>query len=108
MGVAGAALATTIARFAQVLMMCGVLAYRKHWLIVSQAIRNHQTLWMTYRKLAIPQSLNALLWALGTLTYQIIFGHMGTTELAVFSMIGPFESLLYSVFHGYFRGMFSV
>ncbi|KHT63871.1 multidrug transporter MatE [Photobacterium gaetbulicola] len=100
MGVAGAALATTIARFAQVLMMCAVLVYRKHWLIVSRAIRNHQTLWMTYRKLAIPQSLNALLWALGTLTYQIIFGQMGTTELAVFSMIGPFESLLYSMFMG--------
>ncbi|PSW20169.1 MATE family efflux transporter [Photobacterium sanctipauli] len=100
MGVAGAALATTIARFAQVLMIWGVLVYRNHWLLVSRAIPNHQTLWMTYRKLAIPHSLNALLWALGTLTYQIIFGRLGTTELAVFSMIGPFESLLYSVFMG--------
>lgn len=100
MGVAGAALATTIARFAQVLMMWGVMAYRQHWLLTSRAIPKHQTLWMTYRKLAIPNSVNALLWALGTLTYQIIFGHMGTTELAVFSMIGPFESLLYATFMG--------
>ncbi|MGF1687318.1 MATE family efflux transporter [Photobacterium japonica] len=100
MGVAGAALATTIARFAQVLLMWGVLVYRQHWLLTSRAIPRHQTLWMTYRKLAIPHSLNALLWALGTLTYQIIFGHMGTTELAVFSMIGPFESLLYAIFMG--------
>ncbi|MGF1723557.1 MATE family efflux transporter [Photobacterium nomapromontoriensis] len=100
MGVAGAALATTIARFAQVLMMWGVMAYRHHWLLTSKAIPKHQTLWMTYRKLAIPNSVNALLWALGTLTYQIIFGHMGTTELAVFSMIGPFESLLYATFMG--------
>ncbi len=28
----------------------------------------------------------------------MIFGHMGTTELAVFSMLGPFESLCYSIF----------
>ncbi|MGF1682472.1 MATE family efflux transporter [Photobacterium minamisatsumaniensis] len=100
MGVAGAAFATTIARFAQVMMMWAVMAYRHHWLLTSRAIPNHQTLWMTYRKLAIPHSLNALLWALGTLTYQIVFGRLGTTELAVFSMIGPFESLLYSVFMG--------
>lgn len=100
MGVAGAALATTIARFAQVVMMWVVLSKRRHWLLTSESIRRHQTLWMTYRKLAIPQSLNTLLWALGTLTYQIIFGHMGTTELAVFSMIGPFESLLYATFMG--------
>jgi Na+-driven multidrug efflux pump len=37
---------------------------------------------------------------MGTLMYQVIFGHMGTTELAVFSMMGPFESLCYSLFFG--------
>ncbi|KLV10126.1 MATE family efflux transporter [Photobacterium ganghwense] len=100
MGVAGAALATTISRFAQVLMIWGVLAYRRHWLLVSRAIPRHQTLWYTYRKLAIPQALGSLLWAVGTLTYQIVFGHMGTTELAVFSMLGPFEGLLFSIFMG--------
>ncbi len=30
----------------------------------------------------------------------MIFGHMGTTELAVFSMLAPFESLCYSMFFG--------
>jgi len=100
MGVAGAALATTIARFAQVLMIWAVLRYRQHWLFTSRAIPKHQTLWMTYKKLAIPNSVNTLLWAMGTLSYQMIFGHMGTTELAVFSMLAPFESLCYSMFFG--------
>ncbi|MGR5149606.1 MATE family efflux transporter [Photobacterium alginatilyticum] len=100
MGVAGAALATTIARLVQVLMIWGVLKYRQHWLFTSRAIPKHQTLWMTYKKLAIPNSINMMLWALGTLTYQMVFGHMGTTELAVFSMLGPFESLCYSMFFG--------
>jgi Na+-driven multidrug efflux pump len=45
-------------------------------------------------------TLGALLWAIGTMVYQMIFGHMGTTELAVFSMLGPFESLCYSFFFG--------
>ncbi|OLQ71173.1 MATE family efflux transporter [Photobacterium proteolyticum] len=100
MGVAGAALATTIARLLQVMMIWGVLKYRQHWLFTSRAIPKHQALWMTYKKLAIPNSVNMLLWALGTLTYQMVFGHMGTTELAVFSMLGPFESLCYSMFFG--------
>lgn len=100
MGVAGAALATTIARFLQVVFIFGFLSWRRHWLIEAVILTESDKLWSSYKHIAIPSTLSALIWAAGTLSYQMIFGHMGTTELAVFSMLGPFESLCYSLFFG--------
>ncbi|AYV24702.1 MATE family efflux transporter [Vibrio mediterranei] len=100
MGVAGAALATTISRLLQVVFIWVYLNYRNHWLLTEAKLENTERLWGSYKKLAVPTTLNAILWAMGTLMYQVIFGHMGTTELAVFSMMGPFESLCYSLFFG--------
>ena len=100
MGVAGAALATTISRVVQVVIMLSYIGIKQHWLITSRTLVDSQKLLGSFKKLAVPTTLNALLWAMGTLTYQMIFGHMGTTELAVFSMLGPFESLCYAIFFG--------
>jgi putative MATE family efflux protein len=100
MGVAGAALATTISRFLQVVLIYTYLHYRNHWLFTVDTLTHTEKLWASYKKIAIPTTISALIWAFGTLAYQMIFGHMGTNELAVFSLIGPFESLCYSLFFG--------
>ncbi len=100
MGVAGAALATTISRLLQVVLIFGFLSWRRHWLIKAVILAESDKLWSSYKHIAVPSTFSALIWAAGTLSYQMIFGHMGTTELAVFSMIGPFESLCYSLFFG--------
>ncbi|MDX2322616.1 MAG: MATE family efflux transporter [Moritella sp.] len=100
MGVAGAALATTISRLLQVALMFGFLHWRKHWLLSAPIQTDSSRLWAAYKYIAIPSTASAVLWAIGMLSYQMIFGHMGTTELAVFSLLGPFESLCYSVFFG--------
>ncbi|PWI32181.1 MATE family efflux transporter [Vibrio albus] len=100
MGVSGAALATTISRVIQITILYLTLWQRRHWLIVTPTLANGSKLWKSYSSLALTNAANALLWAIGTLTYQMIFGHLGTTELAVFSMLGPFEALCYSAFMG--------
>ncbi|MDN2483151.1 MATE family efflux transporter [Vibrio agarivorans] len=100
MGVAGAALATTIARVFQIAVFVVYLSKRNHWLKKLNTEQRDEAVERSFIKLAIPGVSNAVLWGAGTLVYQIIFGHMGTTELAVFSMFGPFESLCYSVFFG--------
>ncbi|MGR5267768.1 MATE family efflux transporter [Vibrio astriarenae] len=100
MGVAGAALATTIARVFQIAVFVVYLSERNHWLKKLNTEQRDEAVERSFIKLAIPGVSNAVLWGAGTLVYQIIFGHMGTTELAVFSMFGPFESLCYSVFFG--------
>ncbi|MGL6259351.1 MATE family efflux transporter [Vibrio sp. WXL103] len=100
MGVAGAALATTIARVFQLAVFIVYLAKRNHWLKGWSKESRDLPVERSFVKLAIPGIGNAVLWGSGTLVYQIIFGHLGTTELAVFSMFGPFESLCYSIFFG--------
>ncbi|PJC87456.1 MATE family efflux transporter [Vibrio sp. HA2012] len=100
MGVAGAALATTISRTVQVIILYRILKYRNHWLVITRTLDDGKKLWKSFSSLALTNAANSLLWAIGTLTYQMIFGHLGTTELAVFSMLGPFESLCYSSFLG--------
>ncbi|ENY3837394.1 MATE family efflux transporter [Vibrio vulnificus] len=100
MGVAGAALATAISRAIQVFLMLALMKSKQHWLLTTEASSERPSLWLSYRRLALPVTLGAVLWGIGTMAYQIIFGHMGTTELAVFSMLGPFESLCYAIFFG--------
>ncbi len=100
MGVAGAALATTLSRLLQVIVMLLFLYWHKHWLLFSSVLQSSEKLWKSYIKIAIPSTLSALTWATGVMAYQVIFGHLGTTELAVFSMIDPFQSLCYSLFFG--------
>ncbi|WP_221075888.1 MATE family efflux transporter [Agarivorans aestuarii] len=100
LGVAGAALATTVARVIQLMVLGLVLLRMKHWLLFTPCTGTMPALRTKYRKLAVPLVFNSLLWAIGTLSYQIIFGRMGTEELAVFSMLGPFESLSHSLFFG--------
>ncbi len=100
MGVAGAALATSISRALQVAMFVFILYRRRHWLFSAPKLDYSAKLMSSFRTLAIPTMYSAVLWAMGTLSYQMIFGHMGTTELAVFSMLGPFELLCYSAFFG--------
>ncbi len=100
MGVAGAALATTLSRLLQVILIVSYIKYRHHWLWTEKALQERAALRRSYRRLAIPATSGALLWAVGTLAYQVIFGHMGTTELAVYSMLGPFETMCYSIFFG--------
>ncbi len=100
MGVAGAALATSLSRLIQVLIYVASLKIRQHWLYTTKAEKADKKLRTSYLQLAAPTAAGAVLWATGTLIYQVIFGHMGTTELAIFSTIAPFESLCYSVFLG--------
>jgi len=100
LGVAGAALATTISRLLQVCLIGYYLRRRNHWLLREKVLQQTHLLWVSYKKLAFPATASGLVWALGTLVYQTMFGHVGTTELAVFSMLGLFESLCYSIFFG--------
>ncbi|WP_447065028.1 MATE family efflux transporter [Vibrio alginolyticus] len=97
MGVAGAALATTLSRIVQLGLIYLILARRQHWMLLGEL---GDVPVKKFRALAIPLACNSILWALGTMSYQMIFGHMGTTELAVFSLLSPFESLCYSLFFG--------
>ncbi len=61
MGVAGAALATTISRLFQVLTMIGYMRWRKHWLLEVKEGAERPSLWLSYRRLALPMTSGATL-----------------------------------------------
>ncbi len=100
LGVMGAALATTFARLIQILVLFSILYWKKHWLVIHKAQAATKKLTEKFHSLSVPAIANTVFWSLGTLCYQVIYGHMGTLELAVFSMMGPFEGVCYSLFFG--------
>jgi putative MATE family efflux protein len=100
MGVAGAALASSVARLIQLLALLGYLKMTNNWLIYLAAAPCSAELRKNYRSVAMPLVINSLVWASGVMVYQMLIGTMGTAELAVFSMLAPFESLCHAVFYG--------
>lgn len=81
MGVAGAAFATTISRLFQVLAMIAYMRWQKHWLLEVKEGSERPSLWLSYRRLALPMTLGALLWAIGTMVYQMIFWPHGDNRI---------------------------
>ncbi len=103
MGVAGAALATTLSRLFQMIMMLVILKHIQHPLAVKASdfkLLNHKPDWIKLSKLVAPMMFSFGIWSLGAFSYQLIYGRIGTNELAVISMLLPIEGLLISLFFG--------
>ena len=103
LGVAGAALATAIARLLQVGLIFAFLYQQKHQLAFRRSDlpnvfdRNQLT---HFLKLAAPMMASFGVWSAGTFVYQIVFGRMGTQQLAVMSLLAPIEAVFLSLFFG--------
>ena len=103
MGVKGAALATSLARFIQLLLVLGYLRQKRHILsFVKSDFKNFFNIEAAkhFIGLAAPMMLGFALWSIGIFTYQIIYGRMGTQELAVMSTMAPIEAMFISLFFG--------
>lgn len=103
LGVAGAALATTISRGVQALVMVLMLVKMDHFLAVRLSdFRQANDLkeWRKLIKLIVPMMFSFGVWSVGSFCYQLIFGRLGTNELAVISMLLPLEGMFLSLFFG--------
>ena len=103
MGVAGAAWATLIARFAHALFLLGYLYFTHHPLAItaSDLIPNQRLrLWKSFWVFSAPIVFNFGLWGLGSTIYHLIATRMGTEPLAVMSIITPIEGVVMSMFIG--------
>lgn len=104
MGVLGAAWATFIARAAQAILIVAILAKIGHLAFPKQVFTPEffdKSAWSKLIKLVWPMMLGFGVWSLGTFVYQLIYGRMGTLELAVMSLLAPMEGLLISFFFGF-------
>ena len=104
LGVTGAAIATTASRLFHLLLLLIVLKKAKHYLKPTRAdfpsLKNANA-WRKLIKLVWPMMFNFGVWSLGTFVYQLIYGQLGTKELAVMSVLAPIEGIFISVFLGF-------
>jgi putative MATE family efflux protein len=104
LGVAGAAWATFIARGIHALLIVFWLYKRKHVVFPTRPIGNEfydKAQWLHLIKLVWPMMVSFGVWSLGTFVYQLIYGRIGTQELAVMSLMAPMEGLLVAFFFGF-------
>ena len=104
MGVAGAALGTTISRGIQTVILL-VATYYRHRAILPLAIDIDTAKTPQARKryltIALPMIIHDAGWAMGVLVYSFIFAQLGVTELAIISLLSPIEGVLISAFIGF-------
>lgn len=104
LGVAGAAIATTISRFLHMLLLIFVLKKSQHIVQPDRAdisSLSNKKAWYKLFALVIPTMFSFGVWSLGTFAYQLIYGQLGTKELAVMSVLAPIEGVFIAVFLGF-------
>ena len=103
LGVEGAAIAGLISRL---LECCGILyfVYRDPHNPIAASIKEILSVDLKFlikvMNPVLPVILNEVFWSLGTTTYSVIYGHVGTIALASVNMILTIEQLAFVVFQG--------
>jgi putative MATE family efflux protein len=104
MGVKGAAWATTIARLFHLVVIVYTLKKIAHPIFPSRDSFDQLyslSKWIKFAQLIWPMMISFGVWSLGTFAYQLIYGQMGTQELAVMSILTPIEGVLIASFFGF-------
>lgn len=101
LGVQGAAIATVIARVIEVTIIV-IATYRKrypafhfsdYWAIPRVLIKQ-------FFATTLPVIANEFSWVVGITTYSIVYGRMGTAEVAAVNIVNPVEQISSGVFFG--------
>ncbi len=104
MGVDGAAVATLISKIVECSVMLAVIYLSGSKIAVTLrefiASFNASELRLFLRQ-SLPLVLNEGVWAMGIFAFTIVYGHMGTTELASITLLGPIEGLSIEIFIGF-------
>ncbi|HEX7536444.1 MAG TPA: MATE family efflux transporter [Dermatophilaceae bacterium] len=103
LGLEGAAIATTAARFVEIaVILVGAYATR-HVVAVTRLadLRGADArLLRRFAVVALPLAFNELLWVLGETAYVVVYGRMGTDSLAAMAMTFPVQSLAIGLLTG--------
>lgn len=96
MGVAGAALGTVVTRGSELLILLAYLVLSHNELLEKplQMFRYSVASMKQFLSKALPLSGNEFLWGVGTTLYFIIYGRLGTEELAAMSIMNTLQSLV--------------
>ena len=101
LGVEGAAIATLIARVIEAVIIVSITYRRKYPAVkLSDFMKIPRELIHQFFVTTMPVVANEFSWALGMTTYSIIYGRMGTAEVAAVNIVNPVEQISSSVFFG--------
>ncbi|WP_096084515.1 MATE family efflux transporter [Agaribacterium haliotis] len=101
MGVAGAAWATLVARLIHAASLVLYLQFSQHPLALRRIDFKFESRQARHIiSMAAPMMGSFGVWAVGIFVYQLIYGSMGTSELAIISMLTPIEAIFLALFFG--------
>lgn len=94
MGIAGVALATTISRLLEFVIMMTVSARSKDIKIrFGEIFKSHRVLHKDFFRMAIPATANDVIWGLAFSVYSLILGHLSSDAVAANSIVGVVRQL---------------
>jgi len=97
LGVKGAAIATVIARILEVTLIL-TMVYRWNLAVsckIKDVLRIERQFIMSIVKVAIPIISNESLWVLGTSAFAVVYGRMGTDELASYNIVQTLDKIAF-------------
>ena len=103
LGVAGAAIATVIARVIELVLLLWIIYRNKNALAASirEMIDLSSSFVKQFFKVSVPVILNESMWALGMTAYAVIYARMGTEVIASTSIAGTIEKIMWVIFFGF-------
>lgn len=102
MGARGAALATLLSAFVQMVMMLLAVLKKDSVLVgkLQEMLPGSMRFVKRYFKVAFPVVCNESLWALGMMVYSWIFAQVGTVDYAAYNILRNMETLAMAFFFG--------
>lgn len=102
LGVAGAAIATTLARLVEMVIII-LMVYRSRGPLAAtpkQLLAFDRTLFRQYLRHAAPVVVNEIVWSFGFTMYTVVFARMGTAVLASYNIADTVGRLFFAFFLG--------
>lgn len=102
MGVAGAAAASVISQIANVTVILAMfrITQRQQNRSFQFSLRLGRAGYLQYAVMLMPVLVNEFLWSVGQNVNTVIYGHIGTKELAAMSLTGPVQGLFIGALGG--------
>lgn len=103
MGVDGAALATTLSRYIELIIAASLFFIQVHKQFKITVFSNLHIKKSFVKKtfiIFLPIFITQLLWSLGDMAFGMIYGHIGVEEFAVMSLTYPLQGLATALFTG--------
>lgn len=103
LGLTGAGIATFVSVTVETAAIAAFLYGTRHSVAVRGEVLREALVPTEIRRflaLSVPLAIGGVLWSIGMLLYNVAYGHMGTVELAVMSIIAPITSLCFAAYWG--------